>query len=529
MSHDHTPLEIGKARKVEALFERLHEVLGTNFKHERFLNWIGQYLRPSREFHGLDHMLAMSEMDEHISRQQGHKSAAVFSMVAGFFHDEDYPSISEGVTHVTKRFIDKYVEERPDGKKYVKDLEPDDRIGQILHEVFGFKPGQQLSPFPFKGNPGGMNEFYCAAAAAGEMKELGCDEHFITAVVAGIEATIPFRDSNRMNDLRSRVEATNAKLGLGLSPSEVDEIMIASVHIANKDVMGFLGGLNPEDPHAKPTTQSVLSTIAGGDMLSPEEVPPLRTQWLPKDKGAGDYSPRNFLDARLKRAGLYHLIIPGDPTQETISNLFFDTKLSGGDVYPPNDWASKANKLAYQNNLPVRTAEYARLISAGIVNALTELNADDPQSVKVKEMLTGLTDIMQPAQLPTDASQTRKLAYACLNAREKASGHDIRRSAISEFILSKLDETKVAELGRASRGLLLPAPAKPEDPSETRTPEEINKHRAQVFLSAVTDYMGQGLGKIRDDIVRSSSKGEGTKALSAKISKFVLPPVPTVG
>lgn len=527
MSHDHSALENDKARKIEQLYENLHEVLGQGFKHERFLNWIGQYLRPSREFHGLDHMLAMSELDEKISRHQGHNSAGVYSMVAGFFHDEDYPSISENITHVTKRFIDRYVEER-DGKKFVKEITPDDRVGQILHGVFGFQPGQQLSPFPFKGNPGGMNEFYCAVAAACELQELGRDEHFITAIVAGIEATIPFRDPNRMDELRQRIESTNQRMGLGMTPAEIDEIMIGAVHTANKDVAGFLGGLDPNAQGVAPNTQSVLSTIAGGDRLSPEEVPPLRTQWLPKDKGPGDYTPRDFLDARIKRAGLYQLVIPGDAQERSIPNLFFETHLSGGDVYPPNDWATKANKLAYENNLPVRTAEYARLISAGMVNSLTLLCADEPQNVRVKELLHGLSDIMPIAPLPPDASQTRKLAYACLNGREQASGHDIRRSAISELILSKLDENKIEQLGKASRALLLPAPAQSADPSETRTPDEINKKNAQTFLELATEYLGQSVGKIRDDIARSAGKGEGTKALATRIREFTLPPVQAV-
>jgi|GEM_PF-3162677 len=528
MSQDKTSFEIAKGKKLQQLYENLHEALGPDFKYERFLGWINQYLRPSREFHGLSHLLAMSELNEGLTEQSGPKSAAVYSMVAGFFHDEDYPSTAEGVTHMSKRFVDKYVEER-DGKAFLKPIEPDDRIGQMLVGIFGFKEGQQLSPFPFPGNPGGMNEFYCAVAAAGEMQELGKDEHFIAAVTAAIEATIPFRKPERMNELRARIEATNDKLGMNLTASEIDEIMVASVHTANKDVIGFLGGLDPADPAAVPTTQSVLQTIKGGDMLSPEEVPTLRTKGLAPDKGAGDYSPRDFLNARIKRAGLYHLVLAGDPLERKISNLFYETKLSGGNTYPPHDWVDKAGKLAYENNLPVRTAEYARLISAGIVNALTELSTDKPEDVKVRGLLSKLHEIMQPSSLPPEASHSHKLAMACVNGREQAGGHDVRRSAIAEFIVSKLSESEIEALGKASRDVLLPQPLNPAQI------EALNKNfsgvyqegdsKAQTFLNLATEYLGKGVEKIRDDIARSAGAGDNTKAIAARMRNVKLPPV----
>jgi hypothetical protein len=232
--------------------------------------------------------------------------------------------------------------------------------------------------------------------------------------------------------------------------------MIAATHTANKDVSGFLGGLDPM-VQSEPTTLSVLSTLKGGDLLSPEEVPALRMKTRPRGTPSGLYTPADFLKARLKRAGLYHMVLPGK--DETFPNLFYEASLSDGSQYPINGWVQKANKLAYANNLPVRVAEYARLISSGMVYAIAACVGQDadPEKVKLADLVSKIETRLKP-ELPPDASKVRRLAFACLNGRELASGYDIRRSPIAELVLSCIDEKAVEDIGKASRGLLFPVP-----------------------------------------------------------------------
>src|SRR5690348_7348931 len=91
--------DTARSAKVEMLFQNLHDVLGDKFTHARFDQWKKQYERESRLFHGLDHLLAMTERDPSLSEKSKNEkeihSAAAYSIVAGFFHDTDYPSISE--------------------------------------------------------------------------------------------------------------------------------------------------------------------------------------------------------------------------------------------------------------------------------------------------------------------------------------------------------------------------------------------------------------------------------------------------
>jgi len=509
MSHGNFSLEVQRSNATNALYINLLEVIGPQFGYDRFLSWVSQYLRFSREFHSLDHILSMSELNRDLPGKAG-----IYSMVAGFFHDEDYPSIVEEITPVSRRFIDRYVEVK-EGKKYVKVLEPGDTVGQMLHGIFGFKEGQELSPFPlFSGgkcvNPGGMNEFYSAAAAAGELEELGKDHTFIAAIITGIEATIAFRGPNRMNELRERLEHANKTvLSSKLTAPEIDEIMIAAVHTANKDVIGFLGGLDPLTQES-PTSMSVVSTIDGGGRLSPEEVPPLRMGDKPRGSIPGEYTPGDFLKAKLKRAGLYHLVIPGNAVQETIPNLFYEVKLSDGkNTYPANRWTEKANHLAYLNNQPVRVAEYARLVSAGLIYSIAALAGKDtdPETVALRDMLTGMPVRINP-ELPPDASGIRKLAFSCVSSRTPG-GHDTRRSPLAELLLSQLDENQMEELGKAARGKLFPV-AQPE-----------------AFLELATEYLGATVGRVRDEM-RHSAQATGKNAAAVSFAKIPLPAVKSI-
>lgn len=508
-------LDSQRAHETATLYSNLREELGSKFTFERFLGWVGQYLRASREFHGIDHLLAMSKLEDPVLGFGLPSNSKVYSMVAGFFHDEDYPSISEELTPISKRYVEKYVDIQG-GKKFVRELDPNDKTGKILYSIFGFKPGQELSAFPIFAegkltNPGGMNEFYCAAAAASELAELGKDAKFIAAVVTGIEATIPFRNPNRMNELKARLSTTNTELKLGLTDAEMDEIMIGAVYTANKDVISFLGGLDPQI-HDSATTLSVINTIKGGDMLSPEEIPSLRMKDQPLNKSAGEYPPADFLAARIKRAGLYQLVIPGKTAEGTIPNLFFNVSLSDGSKFPANGWTEKANKLAFANNKPVRVAEYARLISAGVIHCVSALGneATDPTKIMLKDLVTGMAERLSIPGLPVDATQERKLAFACLDGRHATSGHDIRRSPLAELVLSRLDENQVEELGQKSRGVLFP------------------KCNPQAFLELATEYLGNIVGQIRDEMAHSASAAN-KHTIAAGLRSVTMPPVKAPG
>ncbi len=458
----------------DELFDNLRqpEALGPKLSFERYQEWLSQWNRPSRNFHGLSHLFAMSQLPPQLDA-----SAAIYAMVGGFFHDDEYPTIGENITPVSKRYIDKYIEVK-DGKHILKSLDANDQIGKVLYGVFGYQPGQALSPF------GGMNEFYSAAAAAGEMQELGKNPKFILGVTSVIEATIPFGNPDRMDKLRERVVSVSQDLNLNLSANDVDQMMIASVYTANKDVSGFLGGLDPLNPEAKPTTQSVINTIMGGSMLNAEEIPTMRLAGKSRDTSPGDYPSDDFLAAKLKRAGLYQLVLKGNDQDRSIPNLYFETTLSGGDVYPPDRWVPKANALAYENNLPVRTAEYARLISHGIVNSIAQLAGalNDPKLVSVKDFVDGMGDRID-VKLPADVSKTRRLAYEAVSGRLPTTKQDdVTRSPLAELVIAKLDEHEIQGLALKARELLFP------------------ERKPEAFLKAANELLGDTVEKIRSEL-----------------------------
>jgi hypothetical protein len=423
------------------------------FPVARFLEWVNQYARGSRLFHGIEHLLDMTSEDKTLTARGNS-----YAVVGSFFHDCEYPTIGEDQTEVSKRFLDKYIRvevvdpnDKSKSKHFVRnDIPEDDVIAKMLLRTFNLKPGAQLNPFA------GMNEFYSAVAAAEELSRIGCKPDYILGVVVNIQATVPFgMDKDRFNKIRESAIGLNTELKLGLSKADIDVIMMAAVNTANRDVNGFLGELDPNDTTSKPSINSVLETIAGGDRLRPEEVRSLMLRGVPEPDRHFPLS--DYLLARMKGAGLYLQVIPGDETQRTIPNLFHSVTLSDGTIYPPKEWTEKANKLAYENTQPVKVAECARMISVAAIYSISKLTGNDdllPTKVKLQDLVEGTVDRMTEADLPDGSSRVRVLADSCLSGRHETD-YDIRRSPIAQLVLRELDEKQILELAPKVRGCLM--------------------------------------------------------------------------
>ncbi|MDX2094386.1 MAG: hypothetical protein SFW64_00350 [Alphaproteobacteria bacterium] len=471
------------------LFTNLRDVFGESFDSERFNRLVSQWNREGRLFHGAMHLYAMAERDHSLPG-----SAPNYAMVSGFFHDIEYPSIGEETNDTSCRFIDTYIDR---SKNKLKPLAEDDRVGRLLYAIFGFAEGDTLSPVA------GMNEFYSAAVAVGELKQSHKDEAFIAAVIAGIQATVPFGKPDRMDQLRGRLEAASRSEGLDLNANAIDEMMIAATYLANKDVSGFIGGLDVHNDTA-PSIQSVLETIRGGDMLNPEEVPSMRVRNKSPETPLGDYTPADFLKARLRRAGLYQLVLKGNSETQSIDNIFFETRLSAGNIYPPQDWVKKASHLAYLNNEPVRLTEYARLISQALVYSLAAAGGDatEPTKVKQGDLVSGI-DVLLKLRPPENASEVRQLAFNAVNGRHQINGGDTQHSPVAKLILSTLNESQITELALAARASLFPEP----NPTE--------------FLAQAKRVLGNQVIVVRDAMVQAVAQS-GNQAMSQALRKIAL-------
>ena len=108
-----------------------------------------------------------------------------------------------------------------------------DPVGQLARQVFGFAPGQALSPFS------GLNEFMSAVVAGRALAPLVGLE-ITAAVVACIEGTIPFRGGGAGADPFDRLAARLGALdGVALDASAVAAAVRRAVRVANSDVGNF--------------------------------------------------------------------------------------------------------------------------------------------------------------------------------------------------------------------------------------------------------------------------------------------------
>jgi len=176
----------------------------------------------SREFHSHEHVLTMT------------KGSSPIETLAGIFHDVVYVQVDRGFPGGIGEML------RPllsgiDGTGYRISLAVlEDPLTAMVARIFDRAPGDELSPFA------GLNELASAFVAA---KCLGpfLSKAQIARVVAGIEATIPFRDNQALENLAARV----IDLGIeGLDASACEDAVRLATRLGNRDVENFA----EEDP-----------------------------------------------------------------------------------------------------------------------------------------------------------------------------------------------------------------------------------------------------------------------------------------
>ncbi len=179
---------------------------------------------------------------------------APLEMLSALFHDLVYVQVDRSVNFNLSFYIAPYIREE-DEKLVIRDRDalPDDPMIDLVMDIFGFEPGQPLSPF------GGMNEFLSALAGA-KILESFCPLSIIAQAAAIIEATIPFRPKNDQGQSNSdilfeRLVKANDRYDLGLSEEALVETVKHSVRLANRDVGSFA---NPSPARFLDNTWSLL-------------------------------------------------------------------------------------------------------------------------------------------------------------------------------------------------------------------------------------------------------------------------------
>ena len=181
---------------------------------------------PWRYFHTPNHLFEV-----------GGNSDAI-EVLAALFHDQVYVQVDSSINFNLSYYLAFFIQEVQGQLKIRDDRQlPKDVTFEMVMSIFGFIPGQILSPF------GGQNEFMSAIIAGKTLDSFLKPQHLFQ-ILACIEATIPFvppsADGLGASDgLYQRLQETNRKFNLNLTEAELIETINKSVRMANRDISGF--------------------------------------------------------------------------------------------------------------------------------------------------------------------------------------------------------------------------------------------------------------------------------------------------
>lgn len=358
-----------------------------------------------RSYHTLEHVFHLAEHPN-----PHHQLAALF-------HDIVYYQIDRGFPPEVRRVVAPFLREH-DGVTIAADIAPNERLARLTLDIFGFTPGEQLSPFT------GLNEFSSALFMNYALRE-ALDERDLLCLTACVEATIPFRMKNARGEscfdlLEQRVDAANRRHQCDLTADDIEQILMIAVNFANHDVDSF----------AEPNPGTFLDSSW---KVLLESNTSLHT--------AGAYSIRDYRNG-LQNMGkfLCHL------KPETIFHQYRGEP-------PDKEWEQMVG-LARRNLLIGCEYVNVKLLTIAIFEALAELTGGDaPLSLFMGDLKQAEQPIKRLEQfLPDDddISPETDDAAAIINllevGRTSESSFDLKNSPTSFFVYTHISEPRRVEL-----------------------------------------------------------------------------------
>lgn len=347
---------------------------------------------------------------EHIFEVGG--SVDPIEVLAALFHDLVYVQVDQGVGFNISSAICPFVKEVRSQLAIKPETElPKDTMYQLVATVFGFIPGQTLSPFA------GQNEFLSAVIAA------KCLEPFLSAsniaqIAACIEATIPFRGISpcglsAIELLHQRLLSVNRDFNLGWSDAETAEIVKRAVRLANRDVENF----------ASPNSSNFLDNTWN---LMPETNHEL--------SNVNSYTVAGYRRSLQKMEGFLNFLKP-----ELVFQQFMQE--------PDDATYSKMIARTRKNIAVAKLYLGVKLITIAILEALSyRLGRDIPLSTMMGELrvpgfkTSVLEDYLPEKKIayPLDSQLQREVLDLLEIGRNQESPYDIKNSPVSTFIIKSI-------------------------------------------------------------------------------------------
>lgn len=362
---------------------------------------------PWRYFHTPDHIFEVGG------------SANAIEVLAALFHDLVYVQVDQSVNFNLTFYISPFIQEIKE-HLYIREEDdlPDNRMFDLVMGTFGFKPGQQLSPFA------GQNEFLSGLVCALVLNPL-LDDGLLLQIVTCIEATIPFRPEKEglhaAEHLFLRVRETNEKLGIGLDERKLIEAVQCSVRMANRDVGSFA---NPSSARFLDNTWSLL----------PETNHNL--------KNPSSYTVNEYRVALQKMDGFMNFLKPdlvfqqfkGEPNDREFHN-----KLDRADRNIKIARLYLGCKLFTMALLEALSRRFGRNIPLSTI--MGELN---PLGLSIEKLEDFLPDVSN--RYPLEGEMEREVFDLLSKGRFSDSPYDIKNSPLTTLIVKIIGFDKIRDL-----------------------------------------------------------------------------------
>lgn len=273
------------------------------------------------------------------------------------YEDHPYTDKENNVTEHSAEnvnLLNRYVDIADNGKMSLKNLDAGDDTGTILYAAFGFKPRQELTPFPSydkHGNVlyrGGRQEFLAVLTEIQELKDaagnIDKQPEKIAEISAKAAAHVPFSTETRLEEMKQRLDLISAIICPGTampkeSEKKIDDIMVTAANTSNIMAVDLMDK----------ATRGELPDLARG------------TEGLTLEKAA-----ERMLE---NQSSCYKLTLLGDGTVPT--SLFVEVTLSDGNKYPPGQSAKELNQIADKILDYVNIHQNAQLAAAALAIALS--------------------------------------------------------------------------------------------------------------------------------------------------------------
>lgn len=346
----------------------------------------------NRNFHTPDHIFNLADPENpHMS-------------LAAIYHDIVYYQVDDGFLPDIERIVAPYIVASGEGIRLVNEPAASDLPFVLCLGVFGFSPGQHLSPF------GGMNEFLSALVMTCQLQTI-ITTYDLLVTTACIEATIPFRGSDELGKwpsdrLKKNLLAANDSLGLGISDSDLDQAVKWAVTFANRDVENF-------------AEEDVAAFLDNTWKLLPETNPALRMK--------GMYSIMSYRTALQKMEGFLRALDP-----DSIFCTYMDT--------PSDDAYRELVGRANRNVSVAREYLGIKLLTASILEAMALISGGDaPVAYFLGELTSGHDGEKMDDNLPTQELEHHHSVDPTLRdllavGRASGSSFDSKNSPLSLFI-----------------------------------------------------------------------------------------------